>query len=402
MIFALFGFLGLALDASYLYFHKRNMQTAADAGAFAGALEKMRASSSTAIVAAAKQDTSRNGFTDTVAGVSVSVNNPPTSGAKAGNSDFIEVIVTHDQPTWFMRMLNWNAATVRARAVAGIGDSKGCIFALNRDSSNVNNGFFVNGTTDSTIGCGIFSNANFRAVGGGCVITPSASFTGSYTNQNTDGPCGPTGISEGVPVVDPIASLYSMPSYSTCDYNNYQVTTGSTVTLLPGTYCGGIDIGGTTDNVIFAPGSYVLAGGGMRITSSTTVTGAGVTFFNTYPDTQMNRYDGISINGTGKVTFTAPTAGTYKGLLFYQDPRVTWTANNGTILAGGSDSVYQGIIYFPSTDLQFSGNSSVTVDGSDGYTLLIGYNIKIAGTAHINMDFSAIGGSPLQQAVFAE
>ena len=34
--------------------------------------------------------------------------------------------------------------------------------------------------------------------------------------------------------------------------------------------------------------------------------------------------------------------------------------------------------------------------------MLIGYNIKINGSAKINSDYSAIGGNPLQNALFAE
>ena len=41
-IFVLLAFAGLALDASYTYFHKRAMQVAADAGAYGGALELLR------------------------------------------------------------------------------------------------------------------------------------------------------------------------------------------------------------------------------------------------------------------------------------------------------------------------------------------------------------------------
>jgi hypothetical protein len=52
--------------------------------------------------------------------------------------------------------------------------------------------------------------------------------------------------------------------------------------------------------------------------------------------------------------------------------------------------------------MQYSGSSTTTSDGTDGYTMLIGYNIKINGSAKINSDYSAIGGNPLQNALFAE
>jgi hypothetical protein len=399
-MFVVMAFAGFALDASYMYFHKRAMQTAADAGAYGGALELLRGS--TATTAAAKTDTALNGFTDGTDNVTVTVNSPPASGSKSGDANFVEVIVSHPQPTWFMRALNFNSVTVKARAVAGLGSTgNGCVYALNQDTSNQNNGFFVNGTTNSNFSCGVFSNSNFRAVGGACVVTPTVSYTGTYTNADTSGNCGPAGMGQGVPIVDPLANKYSIPSHSTCTATNFKVTNGTTVTIPPGTYCGGISITGSVTNVIFSSGQFILVDGGLSINGSVAVSGTDVTFFNTY--TQMNKYGPISITGSGTVSLKAPTSGPYKALLFYQDPTVTWAANNGSTIAGAANSVYDGIIYFPTTDLTYAGNSSTSSTGTDGYTTLVGYNIKIAGTAQVNSDYSTLGGSnPLQNALFAE
>jgi len=398
----LMAFMGLALDASYMYFHKRNMQTAADAGAYAGALEKLRGN--TDVVTAVNKDTALNGFADGFDNINVTVNSPPLSGSKAGNTDFVEVIITHPQPTWFMRILRFDSVVVKARAVAGIGNtSNGCVYALNRDASNQNNGFFANGTTNFNFSCGVFSNANFRAVGGACVVTPSVNYSGTYTNQNTSGDCGPQGTEAGVPIVDPLLNKFAIPSYGACTANDFRVNGGTTVAIPPGTYCGGITISGSVQNVVFSPGEYILVGGGLQINGAVNITGSGVTFFNTYPGTQSNRYGAIGITGSGTVTLSAPTTGEYKALLFYQDPRVQWSASNGSIIAGGPSSTYNGIMYFPMTDLQYAGNSSTQANGTDGYTLLIGYNVIINGTANVNSDYSALGGSnPIQDALFAE
>ena len=395
------AFAGLALDASYMYFHKRAMQTAADAGAYGGALEVLRGK--TDAVAAAKNDTALNGFTHGSNNVTVTVNTPPLSGSKAGNASFVEVIISHPQPTWFMRVLRFNSVTVKARAVAGLGSTgNGCVYALNQDTSNVNNGFFANGTTNSNFSCGVFSNANFRSVGGACVVTPTVSYTGAYTNADTSGNCGPAGIGEGVPIVDPLAGKYSIPSYGTCTAHNFKVTTGTTVTIPPGTYCGGISISGSVQHIIFSPGEFILAGGGLSVNGSMTVSGSGVTFFNTY--SKSDKYGAISINGSGKVDLTAPVSGTDEALLFYQDPTVAWSASNGSIIAGAANSVYDGILYFPTTDLQYAGNSSSSLTGTDGYTMLVGYNVKINGTAQVNADYSTLSGgaNPFQNVLFAE
>ena len=140
--FILIAFLGLAFDAAFLYFEKRRVQTAADAGAIAGAQELLRGSTST-VTTAAQKDSSLNRFTNGQNGTTVTVNHPPASGPSAGNSDFVEVIVSKAESAWFMRVLGATSSTVTARAVAGLSDSSGCMYALNRDTSNVNNGVFV-------------------------------------------------------------------------------------------------------------------------------------------------------------------------------------------------------------------------------------------------------------------
>ena len=394
------GFMGLAFDASYLFYEKRRVQSAADAGAIAGAQELLRGNTSS-VTAAAKKDTSLNRYTDGTNGVVVTVNNPPTSGPRVGNSKFVEVIVARPRPTWFMRAMGISSANVRARAVAGLADSTGCAYALNRDTSNTNNGIFVNGTTSSTFNCGVYSNSNFRSTGGSCLYTTQASYSGTYSNSNgSDANCGPASVGHGLPVADPIAGRYAIPATSPCAYNNYKQTSGAAITLSPGIYCGGIEIGGSVPSVTFSSGTYVLVGGGMRIGSGVNATGTGVTFFNTYPGTQINKYDAIKIDTSGTVNFSAPTSGAYKALLFYQDPRVQWASNNGSTLTSATSSTFQGIIYFPTTDLTFSGSSSM---GMSGYTILVAYNLKISGSAQVNMDFSSLGGvNPLQMAAFAE
>ena len=51
---------------------------------------------------------------------------------------------------------------------------------------------------------------------------------------------------------------------------------------------------------------------------------------------------------------------------------MAWSASNGSTIAGAANSVYDGILYFPTTDLTYSGNSSTSSTGTDGYTMLIG------------------------------
>ena len=406
MMTVLVAFMGLAFDASYMYYYKRRVQTAADAGAIAGAQELLRGAA-TEVTTAARKDAQLNRFTHGTNGVIVTVNNPPASGPRVGQAGFVEVIVSEPRPTWFMNIIGVTSATIRARAVAGLADSAGCVYALNRNTSEPNNGFFVNGTTNSTFNCGVFSNANFRTVGGACVIAPSASYSGTYTNASGSDPnCGPAEVGHGIPVVDPIVGLYTLPATSPCTFTNYKQISGPAVTLTPGIYCGGIEIGGSVPTATFTAGTYVLVGtggnkGGLKLGSSVNATGTGVTFFNTY-ETNTTQYEPITINTSGNVAFSAPTSGTNKALLFYQDSRVPWRANNGSTITASSTSTFEGILYFPTTDLTYAGNSS-SGSPTSGYTVLVVYNLTILGKAQINSDYSALGGSsPLKMAAFAE
>ena len=401
VMLTLTAFLGMAFDASYLYYFKRKAQTAADSGAIGGAQELLRGNSA-GVVTAARKDTGLNQFTHGVNSVDVTVNNPPVSGSHIGDTKFVEVIVTRPRPTWFMQLFGLTSSAVKARAVAGMKSSEACVYALNRDASNQNNGVFLNGTTSSTFGCSVYSNSNVRAVGGGCLITPSASYTGSYSNSNSSDPnCGPDSVGHGLVSTDPVTGLFTIPATSPCAYNNYKVTSGSAVTLTPGVYCGGIELGGSVPSATFTSGTYVLVGGGLKIGSSVAATGSAVTFFNTYPGTQSNKYGPITITSSSVVSFTAPVSGPNRALLFYQDPRVPWASNNGSTITGGSTSSFEGILYFPSTDLAYSGNSSTT--GTGGYTLIVAYNLEVKGNAQVNSDFAALGGfSPFQKASFVE
>lgn len=130
---AMLGFMGLALDFGNLYRLKRNMQTAADAGAMAGASELFRSKPS--LVSGSSLDgTATNKFTHGSAGVTVDVSpaaSGPTTGFFQGDNRFVEVEVSQSSPSFFIQLFGINSTLVRARAVAGAGaKSANCIYAL--------------------------------------------------------------------------------------------------------------------------------------------------------------------------------------------------------------------------------------------------------------------------------
>ena len=79
----LLGLVAFATDIGLFLIAKRQMQTAADSAAMAGAAE-IRYDD---VVTAARADAAQNGFTDGVNGVTVAVHFPPTAGPHKGGAN---------------------------------------------------------------------------------------------------------------------------------------------------------------------------------------------------------------------------------------------------------------------------------------------------------------------------
>ena len=136
MIFTLMAFLGMGTDVGYLIFRKRQMQSAADAGALWAVQEIKRGKISPTphpdVVAEGKAGTAANWFPDGVEGVQVTVNHPPSGGDFTTDNRAVEVIICQPQRTFFMNALGFSSAGVCARGVAAyVADSANCIYALN-------------------------------------------------------------------------------------------------------------------------------------------------------------------------------------------------------------------------------------------------------------------------------
>jgi hypothetical protein len=166
-------------------------------------------------------------------------------------------------------------------------------------------------------------------------------------------------------------------------------------TLLPGIYWGGIAV--KSASVTFAPGVYVLAGGGLDLgngsqTVTTQTTGVGgVTFYNTndpYHPTNDGSYGQFTFGGGGaNVTLIAPTTNptapdgsstNFKGVLLFQDRN-----NHQTVdIQGGSSGSYtvNGAFYAWDTPTTLQGHAN----GSISVSLVVG-SLALSGNSNINI-----------------
>lgn len=372
IIFAvLLAFMGLVFDGGRLYFEKRRMQAAADGGAMGAAWELYRRNPGK-VVSAARNDATLNGFEHGVAAVDVQVNHPPLTGPRAGNSSFVEVVIEQPMPITFLRVLNWDLTTVRARAVAGLVPYFDvCILALDRQAPDT---FVVRGSARLEADCGLMSNSahpgqGFRASGEMNIQAEWVGVSGGFLQEGsaTVNPNPEQGVP---PILDPLAYL-SPPDWTGWPSAVYNSSTNTYE--CPGGQCvfdSTLQISGPATKVNhFQPGTYVLRNG-MNI-EGTQVFGSGVTFYNA----AEGGY-GIRVAGQASVQLSAPTSGPYKGILLYGNPDVCeLPAQENDIGRGSSTFQYRGALYFPCQHLDWAGNSF----GTNPWGMVVGRTLDYAG-----------------------
>lgn len=390
----LLGIMGMALDAGMFFRAKRTVEIAADAAAVAGALDYRYNNDDDSAIAAGQAAAAQNGYTNGQDGVTVSINIPPKYGELAGNSGYIEAIVQAQSPTYFMKMLGINSVNIASRAVAGTGSTYACIWALDRSGSSVS----INGSADLyTPRCSIYDDSAasdaLTLTGGGSVTARSIGIVGNYSVSN-NGSLSPTPETGLAPAADPLAGL-AAPTVSTdtCSGSNCNISVsgGSNITLQPGTYSSISNSGSGTitfasgnyiitgsvtsssnGGIVFGPGNYTIGGelsdtggsymtfgtglyivgGTLKLTGSGNIAGNGITFYTE---------GSSSVAGGSNLSLTAPTSGTYSGLLFFQSR----SDSSSLSIAGGSGTTVQGILYAPAAAVTLSGSSSGTTMSLD-------------------------------------
>ena len=395
-LIALCALVGLAADTGYFFDCKRQMQTAADAAALAGA-EQLRRAGTTQPVTAANSAAVANGFTNGASGTTVAVHNPPLSGYYTADTSYVEAIITQDRPTLFMRVLGIPTGRASARAVAGVQDLPNCIYAL----SQTGTGLATNGSGSSlSAACGIVVNSSAASAlnaGAGAVFATSVAITGTYSGSCSTS--DPSGCRTAVPPLpDPLAQLAD-PQFSGCDFGEPTPVkvSGGVVSLNPGVYCNGISITSGA-SVTFQPGVYILNGGGLSVNGNSTIQGSGVTFYNT----ARGKYVYAAVNLTGGTLgfLYAPTSGPTEGILFFQDRTITPKSSQSTnVIAGSSNLNFTGTFYFPTTDLTFSGGGQVSAN----YTIFVARTITVGGNTTLSANFSSLqDGNPIKKITLAE
>ncbi|MBZ9605524.1 pilus assembly protein TadG-related protein [Phyllobacterium chamaecytisi] len=362
------GGAGLGVETSYWFYSDLKLQAAADASAYAGALEKALGSGKPAIVAAATSSATSNYF-ETSTG-EIEVFTPPSTGPNT-TKRAVEVILHQRLGRFFTSIYSQTPVVAQARAVALISEaSKACILALDPSASNA---ALFSGSSDVKLkGCSVMANsidANAIKVQGSaklqvdCLISAGGVDLGNGAVKTS---CAAP-ITKASIASDPFADIPAPQVSTTCQ-------DAKTNALKPGTYCSGLALGG---NVSLSPGVYVIKGGDFKINANAYVQGEGVLIY-------LAGSSRVSMNGNATVQLSAPTSGVYSGILFFGDRSNVGGSNtfNGT-----ADSLLTGALYFATQQVRYLGNFS----GKGGCSQVVAGTIEWTGNTGINQDCSSLG-----------
>ena len=402
----LVGSMGLAAEASYWYVHQRGMQNAADAAAIAAATN-----ATASYAAEAQAVAAQDGFPNGLGNITVTAANPNTASgctAAVGPTDSCYTVTVSDKvPLFLSQVVGYKGTggkgttTLAATSVAkNAAAYPYCILALN---GNVATDLVSHGGPKANLnGCNIMSDSSATCTGhnlGAAVGDAHGTNNGCGIIQNSNMPV----------VKDPYAYLAPNIPADTCG-GKYPQEPGKKGPALPasnqwsGSYslsgydvvCGDQQLTGNT--TISAPSNAVLViENGQLDTNGFTLqstAGSGLTVVFT-GDPNNGTYQHYP-SGGGTLDIVAPTSGTWKGMVLYQDPNLVDTSSNLDISAAGNSPTWDltGMVYLPNSNVTFSGAVNKSSNGLSCFGLTVG-DILINGTADIlsNTQCAAAGVS---------
>ncbi|MBC7520393.1 MAG: Tad domain-containing protein [Sandarakinorhabdus sp.] len=344
------GGAALAIDTIQWSLATRQMQRQADSGAIAGAFALAQGRNVTSNV---NSDLARNNFvTLTVTPV---IENAPTVGPKAGNAKAVRVVVATTMKLPFSGMFIRGMPLSAEATAQVVGQGEYCVIALDNGNTTA---IKMSGSTSLDLNCGLMSNSVSATAaitaGGSSTIkaSPIAAVGGVPASSNYLPPVSL--FPYAVPAQDPFAALPD-PLSTIGNGSALNVAPNGTKSIGPGTYKS-VDIKGTLN---MSPGVYYINGGSFSANSQATIIGTGVVIILTSSTAATNPSSiaTADINGSANIQLTAPTSGTYAGVLMYQDRRALDSGTNK--VNGNSTSILQGALYFPKQELEFTGTTGM-------------------------------------------
>lgn len=363
---------GVVIDYGILSEQRTAFQAGADASALAAAREFRLANANPTTV---------QSVAEKFAATSLKAVNH--SGTIAASVDLKKMTVTVEintiAKTNIMHLFGSEMVAVGARATARVlGSAAICVIGLEQNKNETI--YLEKDAKLEAPECAVYSNSK-KAEGLKAKQNSSirarfiCSAGGSYKDKYDSFSPSPT---LDCPVLtDPLASRAPPPTGG-CSATDLKVTTS--MTLSPGTYCGGIRISKMVV-VNLNPGIYVFKDGPLDVSGGASLKGANV---------------GIYLNGKGavirfdtdtKIDLTAPKDGVLAGILFYEDRNSP--INQKHEVLSNDAKVLLGTLYLPQGELNIGANKPVAAESA--YTIVVArrFTLSAGPTMVLNAKYAS-------------
>jgi hypothetical protein len=378
-LIVMFGLAALAVDGSYMYNKRNRLGAAADAAAKMCAREVQRNPTVTnaSLQNFANQEVAVHGFSPG-APTSVTINHPPASGPFAGDSHYVEAILSEATSTFFGHALGWTSVSPGARAVAGATDSVYCFITF--QTMGWGNNDNLTATHCSVADGGNLNLGNNTTISADNVdVTGTWNGTGTVSNLNLSAPYPTDPLANLPPPTDPGGSCTTPLNIS------------ANITIDPGKYCGWHFAGG---NLTLNSGIYYITGpiDDNNPGTNVTITGTGGVMIYLAPGASIN-FDSNFVT----ISLTGMSSGPYKGITFYQDRSNT---NDAVLAKNNSNITLDGALYFPSAALTMKNNGL----SANPCGLIVAKTVTVKNNATLSLDHTCgdFGGSLFQTISLAE
>lgn len=378
ILFSIIGLIGmsaLAIDGGNAFLDRRKAETAADAAALTGAITRIEGGNwrAAALASAAANGYDNNGATNTV-----ELNTPPLNGIYAGNSEYIEVIITSRLSTYFGPVVGVPQITNVVKAVS---QSKPAMYGPLLDGDAVvslapasdcdkHRSFWIEGeATLSITGGDVFVNSNNPT----CALIENGSGSIRINDDHRIAIVGGATIQKpklftpyppltGAP---PTSSPppFLMPKVGCANKKMAEITAdGHTMTS------------GSWDDDFPPPGVDTLQSGIYCLNKDFIVPAfQKLTGYNVVIKMEHGK---LRFSGNAQINLSAPNgAGDLAGLLIYQPADNI----NPMSLNGNELSTFRGTILAPGAQIRINGNDS----RSGFHSQIIGYTIYVTGQSNV-------------------
>ena len=367
------GAAGLASDTIQWALWKRQLQRAADSASIAGVYAKLANEDVTTQVSS---DVTKNNKTG------INLYSGPTIGYPANGQNYdnaVSVQLQVQRSLSFSSMFMTAAPIITANSTAAaVGTGDYCVVSLENTATT---GITAGGNTNVNLGCGMITDSTSMTAAvafGSSSVTASPIAAVGGLSASSNWAASTTLLPFTIAEADPFA-LVAAPTIPASCNGSINDSPHAKTSPVAGCY--------TSMNVkgdMTLSGTYIITGNvDVNAGANLSCTSCTIILTNTNPSSTGS----VTINGGAQLNLAAQTTGPYAGIMFYQNRGATSGGTNK--INGNSSSTFQGAVYFPSQNVEFTGTSGVTYNCIE----LVSRTVTFLGNSSITNNCPANSGA---------